>query len=58
MLGFRINGAMGLCVLQTVPLYLPPKTRGPGPVRACIVPYCVSWLWLLPAAVQKVGLSL
>lgn len=27
-------------------------------MRAHIVPYRVSWLWLLPAAVQKVGLSL
>lgn len=35
-----------------------PLTRGLGPLRAHVVPNHVLLLWLLPAAVQKVGLSL
>lgn len=52
MRGVWLNGvraAPGRRVLQTAPLYLP--------VGALVLPCCGLWLWPLPAAGQKVGLS-
>ena len=55
--GFWLSGAWGAQVLQTAPLYLPPNWRA-WPCESTCSPYHTSWLWLLPAVVQKVGLSL